>query len=76
MFHDCSTKVGNETSEDDDEMSNAEGSKVTETKTEPQKADDLNGGDDGEDDDPMTENSCLEVPMMEYYKIRHQVRFR
>jgi hypothetical protein len=57
-------------------MSNAEGSKVKET-SEPQKTDDPNGKDEGEDDDdPMTENSCLEVPMMEYYKIRHQVLFQ
>ena len=29
--------------------------------------------DDDDDVDDLTDESCLEVPMMDYYKIRHQV---
>jgi hypothetical protein len=29
--------------------------------------------DNDDNDDQLTDTSCLEVPMMDYYKIRHQV---
>jgi hypothetical protein len=32
-----------------------------------------NANQDEDEDDVLTDTSCLEVPMMEYYKIRHQV---
>ena len=49
-------------------MSTADAADETdETKTNP------NANQDEDEDDVLTDTSCLEVPMMEYYKIRHQV---
>ena len=67
-------KNENETSEDDESSESGDEKdpkeKVPKVKVPKEK---VPNNEESDGEDPVTENSDLEVPMMEYYKIRHQV---
>ena len=71
----CLFQNENETSEDDDDSSESGDEKVPKEKVPKVKVpkEKVPNNEESDGEDPVTENSDLEVPMMEYYKIRHQV---